>query len=256
MACHAVPFDTPVASGQMGIPPARRLLGGTAWHDEGALMSQNPLLVEGERLAKPSLLLSEAESSSGIVGYWRGSGRLGYGPRDDRHRITIDCTWLSQHGIRIRGSLGVYDIDPKWRNPVPFRLDWQPDLSLSQLTMQGGIPLRGHEATSLPPLEAVCLYGGAAVESWLATKRLERGDYDQAAVSEFGREYQSIYQAECPLYNDEIVAVLGGWHAMWPDDDFYIPREMRLVLWTLKDAEPWLEVFERAPNFPIRVRTT
>jgi hypothetical protein len=36
---------------------------------------------------------------------------------------------------------------------------------------------------------------------------------------------------------------VGGWHTTWPDDDFFIPREMRLMLWTFQDSEPYYEVF-------------
>ena len=32
-------------------------------------------------------------------------------------------------------------------------------------------------------------------------------------------------------------------HIYGSDDNFYIPREMRLVLWTFRGAEPWYEVF-------------
>jgi hypothetical protein len=31
---------------------------------------------------------------------------------------------------------------------------------------------------------------------------------------------------------------------------------MRLALWTFREAEPWVEVFERSPNMPVRLRIT
>lgn len=66
-----------------------------------------------------------------------------------------------------------------------------------------------------------------------------------------------MYRERCPLYlEDRPVAVLGGWHASWPDDEFYLPRQMRLALWTFREAEPWVEVFERSPNMPVRLRIT
>jgi hypothetical protein len=51
--------------------------------------------------------------------------------------------------------------------------------------------------------------------------------------------------------------VLSAWHVTWPNDDFYIPREMRLMVWTFKDSEPWYEVFlSPLRNYVIKSRTT
>lgn len=219
-------------------------------------MEATAIIEEGERLARPSLLLDQAPTLTGIVAYWGGNGRLGYpGGDDDRHKITFDCSWLAEQGIRVRGSIGVIEIDPRWKYPVPVLIDRAP-LTLSQLQMQGGVPLFGTETPSFPPIEAVCLYGGPIVEEWLASEGLERTDYDVAATTAIGERYQEVYRKRCPLFSDGPAAVLGGWHAIWQDDEFYLPREMRLVLWTFRDAEPWIEVFERSPNLPVRIRIT
>jgi hypothetical protein len=109
---------------------------------------------------------------------------------------------------------------------------------------------------SLPPIEAVCLYGGSVAEEWLASEGLGRTDYDVAATTDIGAAYKQVYRERCPLYSAGPAAVLGGWHAIWSDDEFYLPQEMRLMLWTFRDAEPWIEVFERFPNLPVRIRIT
>ena len=217
-------------------------------------ITPDAIIAEGQRLAKPSLWLSEAPSPFGMVAYWAGQGREQYrGRDDDRHQITIDCRWLSNHGFRLAGSLGVYRVDPRWRWRVPIWLDRQ-EKPLGELGTRDGIPLYGHETPSLPPIQAVCLYGGAIVDQWLDSEGLERTDYDDAAMTPVGEAYEEYYRGLSPLFSDGYAAVLGGWHAMWPDDEFYVPREMRLVLWTLRDAEPWVEVFERGCNLPIRIR--
>jgi len=220
-------------------------------------MTPEAIIAEGARLAKPSLFLVESATPTGVVAYWRGGGRVGYrGREDDRHRITFDCAWLSQHGVRVGGSIGVYDVDRRWRWPKPLHLE-QLNGPLAGFRMDGGLPLYGREERSFPPVEALCLYGGPAVGQWLAAEGLDRTDYDIAATSDIGEAYQAEYRRHCPLYlTDQPVAVLGGWHAFWPDDEFYLPREMRLVLWTVREAEPWVEVFERSPNLPIRLRIT
>jgi hypothetical protein len=217
-------------------------------------MLANSVIAEGDRLAKPSMLLDETPSSSGVLAYWRGEGRVGYvGRVEDQHRITFDCAWLAQQGVRVNGCIGVYDVKNGWQ--VPLCVD-RVQASLTEIEMKGGTPLYGHEAVSFPPLEAVCLYGGKPVEEWLASEGLDRTDYDFAVNTKLGAAYQRAYQERCPLYVNGPAAVLGGWHTIWPDDDYYLPREMRLVLWTFWEAEPWIEVFERAPNLPVRIRVS
>jgi hypothetical protein len=79
-------------------------------------MKLDELIQEGERLSKPCLLLDENSSEMGAVAYWGGKGRKGYrGRSSDRHRVTIDCQWLSKHGVRVQGSLGVYDVDEQYK---------------------------------------------------------------------------------------------------------------------------------------------
>ena len=217
-------------------------------------MFVDEIIAEGERLAKPSMLLDEKPSATGEMAHWRGQGRKGYvGRPEDRHRITFDCAWLAQQGIRVNGSLGVYDVFSGWA--VPLALD-RIQSPLADLELSGGTPLYGHQAMSYPPIEALCLYGGKPVERWLASEGLDRTDYDVAFSTDVGQAYNRVYQERCPLYLNGAAAVLGGWHAIWPDDDFYLPREMRLVLWTFWESEPWIEVFERAPNLPVRIRIT
>jgi hypothetical protein len=219
-------------------------------------MFPEAIIAEGEVLCKPSLLLDETPTQTAVVAIWGGRGRHGYlGRDDDRHLITFDCGWLAQCGLRVNGSVGVFDVDQRWGWPVPLCLDRVPT-PLAELQMEGGTPLFGHEVKSFPPIEALCLYGGRIVDEWLGSEGLERTDYDVAATTEVGEAYQQVYRERCPLFSNGPAAVLGGWHAIWPDDDFYLPREMRLLLWTFRGAEPWIEVFERAPNMPVRIRTT
>jgi hypothetical protein len=162
----------------------------------------------------------------------------------------VDCGWLAEHGVRVSGSVGVYELDSS-----AAIIDWQPAIPLSGLDLVDGTALYGEEVDSWPPIEAVCIYGGDPVDEWLGSLRLTREDYDHAAGTAEGKLYQKEYRRRSPLYGTKYSAVLGGWHAMWSDDDFYIPREMHLALWTLR-SEPYIDVFERAPNLVTRVRRT
>lgn len=218
------------------------------------------LIAEAERIAKPSLLLTEEPANTGIIAYWGGNGspsdRSPNARPGDSHRITLDTKWLAAQGIKIDGALSVFEVDCSWNRPLPIQLNNHPGVSLSTLSITDGIPLYGHETMSLPPLQALCLYGGPSIESWLRSHALERWQYYAIEGDKLAREYQAEYQRRSPLYLSSASAVMGGWHAIWPDDDFYLPREMQLLVWTLRDAEPWIEVFKCGINFVARHRIT
>lgn len=220
-------------------------------------MTAEDLIGEGVRLARASMFLDETPTPTGVVACWRGDGPKDYGRHRDRyrHRITFDCEWLGRHGVRVGGSVGVYDVTHDgWASKLRIE---RFDASLTSLGLKGGTPLYGVEQLSFPPLYAVCLYGGPAVSEWLASRGLDRTDYDAAETTDEGAAYQEVYRARCPLYlADPPAAVLGGWHTSWPDDEFYLPREMRLVVWTFRESEPWVEVFERSPSLYTRWRIT
>ena len=75
-------------------------------------MTAEDLIGEGVRLARPSMFLDDTPTPSGVVAYWRGDGPKDYDRHRDRyrHRITFDCDWLGRHGVRVGGSVGVYDV--------------------------------------------------------------------------------------------------------------------------------------------------
>ncbi len=220
-------------------------------------MTLDDLLAEGERLAKPSLLLSPEPNGQPVVAYWGGQGRRGYsGRKDDRHKITFDCSWLSSVGADVEGSIGVFDVDKHWGWAKPVHVDHQPGLKVADAGCSDGRALYGYERRSLAPLQAVCLYGSDRIMDWLTENEWKRTDYDIAESSELGQEYQAVWSEQWPLYSKEYAAVLHGWHQQWPEDDFYMPAEMRLLLWTFWDAEPWLELWHRRPNFRVELRIT
>jgi len=128
---------------------------------------------------------------------------------------------------------------------------------LSKIDFENSIPLTVKPAISLPPLEAVLLYGGEAVQQWLSTQGLKRWEYSDV-TSEVSDLYQKYVGARLPLFMDHPpVARIGGWHILWSDDDYYLPREMRLMVWTFQDAEPWYEVFlSPQRNYIIKERIT
>jgi len=94
-----------------------------------------------------------------------------------------------------------------------------------------GEALYAHVARSLPPPDASL-------------------DLDNPA-------YTEDWMHNCPIYNDkEIVAVLGGWHFPWPDGDWEHLRDRELLLWTIQESEPWVEVWRSDGETTVMQRIT
>lgn len=225
------------------------------------------LIAEGERLAKPCLLLQSSGGGSPI-GVWKGEGQRprpkGYRmePGDcaeSTHWITVDCTWLKQRRILpVQGLLSVYErtFADGSRSFVAMMLDKKAKLANIE-----GEPLYGVEAISFPPFEALCMHGGPAVEEWLGKQDLRRIDYEDFDLNESPavRAYRKERRKRNPWLpdgDDGTAAVLGGWHVMWPEDDWYMPPDIQLAIWTFRDSEPWIEVWRGRRNFVVFERTT
>lgn len=222
-------------------------------------MTDQQLIEAGEHLAKPCFRLTEEPQESGVVAYWGGTGRADIPTvfpefvtafTERRHWITVDCSWLERLGFQIRGTLSLYE-DVRTEGGNVGSIFHEPNLAFGKQKVDG-IPLYAVAASSFPPIQALCLHGGADVAEWLKGQGLERIDYDAVQNS----AYTKHWRESCPLFRNDCAAVLGGWHVQWPDDDFYMPPEMRLLFWTLKDSEPWAEVWWRQPNLRVKFRIT
>lgn len=156
------------------------------------------------------------------------------------HVVTIDAALLAPLGAPSKPwPLSVYRVEPV-RGDVGYRIMQPTDVAFNALACTGE-PLYVREERSFPPFEAVCLYGGDVVANWLKKKGLERFEYYAASADPVAREYEAEFVKRSHLNNADIV--LGGWHGIWPEDDFYLPLEMRRAMLTLRDAEPWLAVW-------------
>jgi hypothetical protein len=84
------------------------------------------------------------------------------------------------------------------------------------------------------------------VEEWLAANKWKRewpynGTFGDSQIVD---DYERWWQEQNPFYQGSGFAITGGWHMSWGDDDWEDLVQKRLVLWTLRDAEPWIEVWE------------
>ncbi len=191
-------------------------------------MDAEQLIAEGLRLARPSWLLRLRRGDERLAGIWGGSGIIPSHAGALKHWVTVDCSWLSRQGLPLRGCLSLYQNDDE--SEFIAAVDKN-----NRLPQEGfdGIPLAGQEELAIPPCEALDVCGSELTRQW----------FEAGGGRDVGLAYDLEYQRRCPLYRDDVFAVLGGWHAFWPDMDAFDEEKGHLILWTFRDAEPWVEVW-------------
>ncbi len=209
------------------------------------------ILAEAARLARPALQLREGGDGP-LAAVWVGG---------EEHRVSVDIGILAGLGLdaslasafaggQPTGSIDVFagDVEPT-RHPRV----------LANRRLRGA-PLHATRVASFPPLEALCAYGGPVVDTWLSDLGATRANAGGARVrdSREGTAVLRAWQASCPLYVGAADVLLGGWHMLWPEDDTYDRGDgSRLVVWTFRDAEPWLELWtDNAGRFSTIERIT
>jgi hypothetical protein len=205
------------------------------------------LIREAEALALPAYDLVPATSGEEVAAYWGGSRndlpkKLVGAYKSRQHVLSVDSALWESLGLVGRGPFAlVLDTtrdDSEQAHTIPVSSG-----SLTSITFDGATPLKAVRSLSLPPLEAIALYGSPAVDTWLKAYGLNRWDYS-GLIGKEEEAYRSYFYERSPLMSEAPpYARVGGWHLLWSDDDFYIPREMRLMLWTFECSEPWYEVF-------------
>jgi hypothetical protein len=58
--------------------------------------------------------------------------------------------------------------------------------------------------------------------------------------------YQEIWFSEHPIFKNDpdVYAFTGGWHLPGQDSDWHDLIPAKLLLTTVRDSEPWVEVFQ------------
>ena len=226
-------------------------------------MTLETLIAEGERLSRPSFLLyPEPKGSGELVGYWGGSRKdipdelppyvTAFTGR--RHIFTLNEELLARLGIN-QGPVSLFEWESEEAD-TSYRVESDPRLRFRDLILNGD-PLYATASHSFPPWPAICLYGSDQVGAWLGEQGLARHEYWKVA-GELPEQYEEDWRKRAPLLVSEADMVIGGWHMLWPDDDFYTPLELQLVALTLRDAEPWFEIWHspRSLGWQARRRIT
>jgi len=183
---------------------------------------------EAEKLARRATLLS-VSGKGNPVAYWHGVRR-----GEPCISLRRKGSWLNVH---LSGTTG--------------------DVELRRDALRSSMPLFAEELISLPPVDAVFLQGSGAVAAYLQRNGWKRTDpFNSTFPDRVPHEYEKLWQKNCPLYTNTAAALCGGWHFPWPDGDFLQLVDSELVVWTLMEAEPWIEVFERGDVFAVKQRIT
>lgn len=209
-------------------------------------MTGADLVSEGEAIVKPCFALS-ARGSGEPAGYWGGSRSdiPGEFPPEvtrfshRRHIVTVADAVLARIGVGL--TLSLYEWFARDDGDPVLHVEAKRGVPWASLQFSGE-PLYAIDRTSFPPFEALCLHGSPRVADWLKSLGLRRYEYWKVP-RDLVRDYERHYVARVGDLQRGADVIVGGWHDMWPEDDYYKPPELTYVLRTLRDAEPWYTVW-------------
>jgi hypothetical protein len=224
----------------------------------GAGLTLDELIAEGEQLARPSWILRTQPTESAVAGFWGGERSdlpnalppevTVYQSR--RHIVTLSELLLAEIGVQ-QGPVSLFEWEPVAGDPQ-VRVEADQRLRLRDLQFSGE-PLFATPEPSFPPFAVVCLYGSSRVAEWLAAQGLARHDYWRV-IDDLQVQYTTEWQRRSAFCRNAGDLIVGGWHFLWPEDDFFVPPELQLIALTLRDAEPWFEIWHSRPRLGFHAR--
>ncbi len=186
------------------------------------------LVAEGRALARPCAWLAPARGADQAVGAWGGDPE---GPLQPILTLFGACSTFLERGEDLR--LEVASGSARARRLVP-----------GVASPKGSVALGARLERCLPPIDEVFRFGSEHVGRWLNDLgwrrdcRYNDNFPDRDAAEAYLREWEESH----PLYSSECWAMVGGWPFPWPEDDVTrAPDEF--VAMTIRDAEPWIELW-------------
>jgi len=194
------------------------------------------ILSRGRGAARPCLFLTPSQDAADCVAIWKAPFLYkGISP-NLAHWISLDC---NHRNIGIKGILHVFSNGTSITQCV---LDPEGE----DVRLVGGTPLQGQVGQSFPHKdEHWDVIAPPGYDAWLARLRsqgipiAEQTSRVQAVL----RAYTEFSSAQDPLRNtDDLYAVAGGWGLFVYENEWAKYPQSRPLLFTLKDAEPWLSI--------------
>lgn len=201
------------------------------------------LVAEGQRLAKPAILLRPKGTE--VIAIAGGNG-VGEPPRKAmEHILTVACSALPDNPNGLTGVIGVYRVD----EDAMVKAVYFPDAQLSRAT--GGTKLHGARHDCLPPFGVLVQKGSAAVKKWFQSQKVAGRDAESWAESrtqgdfpELDR-YLAAFRASHPFFTVKSKTnnfMLGGWTLEYPSGSEWFAIMNKPLLISKLGGEPWLEV--------------
>lgn len=212
-------------------------------------MTSEELFREGERLAKPCVRLEE--SGADYCAVWGGMGVVPLRDARFRHWISVDSRALPA-GHALAGCFSVYANQEDAASGLVL-VDRQATLPLTP----DGQKLYCHSGLSLPPIEGIFREGSESVQAWLKANqwRPEWG-YNSNFRDRLPVEaYRQRYHDQLDFKGTAAVALLGGWHFPWWNEDWAELSPARLLVWTLRKSQPWIEAWDDRGRLRVIQRT-
>jgi len=207
-------------------------------------LTPEDLIAAGEAFRRPCWALAETGSGPAVAAW---GGERADIPnalppelkvyKAHRHILTISEALLERLGEPETGAMSLFEITANHDETYPRveRAGHEPFASLAL----SGVPLYvASERTSFPPFAALCLYGPPPIGEFLASLGLERYQYSKVP-RELTKAYDRHHTRDVLKLEEGADVLVGGWHRVWPEDRYYTPLELKYVLLTLRDAEPW-----------------
>jgi hypothetical protein len=165
-------------------------------------------------------------------------------PGDWDHWVSFSTRHLPDNPRRLSGVVSIYLCTEDGPHFDEVAVLHDPHGQLPRKT--DGQPLYAHRLVCLPPLDTIFLLGGKQIQDWLRGNGWQRdwgynSNFPDSAPVE---QYQKTFQAEHPFFHEEeTFAMLGGWNLPF-DDDWAELVKKPLLLLTIRESEPWLEVYD------------
>jgi hypothetical protein len=214
-------------------------------------MTFDQLIQEGRRLERPCVFLRPVPNGR-VAAVWYERDNREIESTGHRRWLSLDARQIPDFPSSINGCITVFTNETKCESG---RLELT-----SSWPNRPGTKLYAYPASVLPPIDAVFARGSEAVGDWIQSHGWNRTDRysDGFPDAKIVQQYEQVWMTEFPIYfESDIYAVLGGWHFPCADQDWHDLLDEQLMVFTLRDSEPWVEVWrKRSGKYKVIQRIT